>query len=178
MPATACAHAMRVLVTGPLNPVGAAVARALAAAGHTVRAFGVPAGEDPFHDPRIECYPGDVATGGSIEPVAVECQALVHASGLDAVGKDKLAHAVKLERGTLYARFGAERELVGRFVVLLPESPGSAFSDAVDAAEAAAKGTKSLVPTTVLRASDRDPEAAAKQVLGVLGKATPVTASA
>jgi len=168
---------MRILVTGPLNPVGAAVARALAHAGHTVRAFGVPVGEDPFQDPRIECFPGDVATGGSIEPVAVECQAVVHAAPLDE-GADRHALAVRIERGTLYARYGAERELVGRFVVLLPESPVRGTGNAVDLAEAAAKGTKALVPTTVLRASDRDPEAAAHQVADLFGKAPRVTASA
>lgn len=162
---------MRVLVTGPLNPVGAAVVQSLAKAGHEVRAFGVPAGTDPFHGlAGVECYPGDVATGGSIEPVAVECKAVVHAASLDAPGTDRQAHAVKVERGTRYTRYGAERELVDRFVCILPQSPEPAWSKALDAAEAHAKGTLE-VPVTILRASVRDPEAAAREVLRILGPA-------
>src|SRR5688572_4920208 len=103
---------MRILVTGAANPFGAALCQALAQAGHTVRAFGVPAGEDPFHGAAgIECYPGDIVTGGSIEPVAAECQAIVHAANLDEAKGDRVADSVHIEAGTRYARYGAEREL-------------------------------------------------------------------
>ena len=123
---------MRVLVTGPLNPVGRAVVEALAADGHQVRAFGIPPGERPFAAANVEAYPGWVEVGGSLEPVAVECQALVHCSSLDEPGKDKAAHAVKVERGTLYARYAAERELVGAFVCVLPDEPGRAWGKVVE----------------------------------------------
>ncbi|MCA1819048.1 MAG: hypothetical protein ABR562_09160 [Thermoplasmatota archaeon] len=168
---------MRVLVTGPMNAVGSACVRALAAAGHEVRAFGVPAGEDPFHGvANVECYPGDVATGGSIEPVASECRAFVHASPLDAPGKDRRAHAVKVERGTLYARYGAERELVDRFVCVLPQSPEPAWMEAVEAAERSAKAARE-VPVTILRATARDPEAAAREAVRILGPAATAPAA-
>jgi len=169
---------MRVLVTGPLNPVGDACVRALADAGHEVRAFGVPPGTTPFGDLHaVACYPGDVATGGSVEPVAAECQAIVHAASLDAPTKDRQAHAVKVERGTRYTRFSAERELVERFLCILPQSPDPAYMAAVDAAEAHAKGTLK-VPVTILRATARDPKATAKEVVRLLGHASTGTAHA
>jgi len=144
------ARRMRVLVTGPLNPVGAAVVRALAGQGHDVRAFGVPAGEDPFHGvANVTCFPGWVEVGGSLEPVASEARALVHCAPLDAPGKDAQAHAVQVEKGTLYARYAAERELVGAFVVALPASPGR-FGKPVAAAKAHAQATRKMVPTAIV----------------------------
>jgi uncharacterized protein YbjT (DUF2867 family) len=163
---------MRVLVTGPLNPVGAACVRALSQAGHSVRAFGVPVGEDPFHGmANVECYPGDVATPGSIEPVGVECKALIHAASLDEPGKDVQAHAVKVERGTLYTRFGAERELMRRFVCVLPQSPDPKWAKVVEAAEAHARATRPAIPVTIVYGSRRDPEAVAREVLRLVGPA-------
>ncbi|MEA3137229.1 MAG: hypothetical protein QOC71_1510 [Thermoplasmata archaeon] len=152
---------MRVLVTGPLNPVGHAVALALADDGHQVRAFGVDAGTDPFHDARIECYPGWLEVGGSLEPVMSECHALVHCAALDAPGDDKQAHAAHLEKGTLYARYAAEREPVGAFVVAFPASPGRTWGKVIDQAKAHVAGTHLLVPTTVVESDDPDTVVAA-----------------
>lgn len=170
------ARAMRVLVTGAANPHGAAVCKALAKSGHTVRAFGIPAGEDPFHGAaNIECYPGDVATGGSVEPVASECQAFVHASNLDDPGEDKAAHAVKVERGTRYARYSAERELVSSFVALFPATPPRGFGDAFKQAEAHVAATRKIVPHTLLHVAS--PDEAVQQVQAALAR-VPVAAKA
>jgi nucleoside-diphosphate-sugar epimerase len=169
------APAMRILVTGAANPVGAAVCEALARAGHTVRAFGIPAGEDPFHGAaNIECYPGDVVAGGSIEPVAAECQALVHAANLDAPTGDRVADAVHVEAGTRYARYAAERELVGHFIALFPAAIPRGLGPAVHQAEAHVKATRRLVPHFLLYVVT--PEEAVRQVLGILAK-VPVAAA-
>ncbi len=165
---------MRILVTGAANPFGAAVAHALAEAGHTVRAFAIPVGEDPFHDARIACFPGTLATGGSVEPVAAQCQAIVHCAALDAPGKDKAAHVRHLEMGTMYARYGAERELVAQFIALFPKDAPRAWAQSLKQAEAKVAATRSLVPHAILRVAT--PEDAAKQVIAQLGKVRPVVA--
>lgn len=163
---------MRILVTGPLNPVGRAVATALAGDGHQVRAFGVEAGGDPFRgDPRIECYPGWLRVGGSLEPVASECQALVHCGALDAPGKDRQAHAVHIEKGTLYARYAAEREPVGAFIAVFPPGAGRAWGKAVDQARAHVAGTHRLVPTTVVESDD--PDTVVAEVRAAIARAAP-----
>lgn len=161
------AEAMRILVTGPTNPFGDAVVKALAVAGHSVRAFGVPAGENPFPGlSTVAPFAGNVHLGGSIEPAAAECQAIVHCANLDEAGKDRKAHAIHIEKGTLYARYGAERELVQRFVVLLPATAGKEWSVALGRARDIAEATKSPVPCTVLAVSS--PEEAAREVLDSL----------
>lgn len=167
---------MRVVVTGAANPFGAAVCQALAKAGHTVRAFGIPAGEDPFHGvANIECYPGDIATGGSVEPVAAECQAFVHCSNLDPVGEDKAAHAVHVERGTRYARYSAERELVSSFLALFPASPARGWGEVLKQAEAHVAATRKLVPHAILHVAT--PQEAVQQVQAALSRVV-VTAKA
>lgn len=165
---------MRILVTGAANPFGAAVAHALAEAGHTVRAFGIPAGEDPFHDAHIECFPGELATGGSIEPVASECQVIVHCAALDAAGKDKAAHARHVEMGTMYARYSAERELVAQFIAVFPKDAPRPSAKSLQLAEAQVAATRPLVPHAILRVAT--PDEAAKQVVAQLGKIRPVVA--
>jgi hypothetical protein len=153
---------VRVLVTGPLNPVGRAVATALADDGHQVRAFGTEPGSDPFPgDTRIECYPGWLHIGGSLEPVLSECHALIHCATLDEPGDDRQAHAVHIERGTLYTRYAAEREPVGAFVAVFPASPGRLWGKAVDQARAHVAGTHRLVPTTVVESDDAETVVAA-----------------
>ena len=145
---------MRILVTGPLNPVGRAVVKELAAKGHQVRAFGVEPGETPFAGmANVECYPGWVQVGGSLEPVAVECRAIVHCAPLDDAGDDKQAHAAKLEKGTLYARYAAERELVGAFLVALPTAT-RAWSKVLGEARVHAEGTRKMVPTRIVEGGD------------------------
>lgn len=154
---------MRILVTGPANPVGVAIVKALAADGHQVRAFGVEPGSNPFAGlANVSVFPGWVEVGGSMEPVAAECQALVHAAAFDAPGEDKAAHAVRLEKGALYARYAAERELVQRFVAVFPADAGRAWSKSIAAAKANVQATRKLVPYTLLEAAD-----AASAVRGV-----------
>lgn len=165
---------MRILVTGAANPYGAAVARAAADAGHDVRAFGIPAGKDPFHDARIACFPGLLASGGSIEPVASQCEAIVHCSAFDAMGKDKVASGVQLSKGTMYARYSAERELVSQFIAVFPTQPARALSAAVQASQAEVAATRKIVPHVILRAST--PEDAAKQAVAQLAKAPKLVA--
>jgi nucleoside-diphosphate-sugar epimerase len=163
---------VRVLVTGCLNPVGRAVVSALAKDGHQVRAFGIAPGSDPFPgDARIECYPGWLQVGGSLEPVLSECQALIHCANLDAPGEDKQAHAVKVEKGTLYARYAAEREPVGAFVAVFPVAAGRTWGKVVDEATAHVAGTRRLVPTTVVESED--PEAVVGEVRAAIGRAAP-----
>jgi|ERR1041385_4297533 NAD(P)-dependent dehydrogenase (short-subunit alcohol dehydrogenase family) len=155
---------MRILVTGASNNVGQAVVEALAAAGHAVRAFGVATGSGLFANAgNVQTYPGWVETGGSVEPAASECQAIVHASCLDPPGKDKVAHAVHLERGTLYTRYAAERELVQRFVALFPADAPRGSAKSIGAAKAIVHATRASVPRTVLDVGD-----AAAAVQGVL----------
>lgn len=166
---------MRILVTGAANPFGAAVCQALAKAGHDVRAFGIPAGEDPFPGAaNIECYPGDIVTGGSIEPVAAECQAVVHCANLDAAGADKAADVARIEAGTRYARYGAERELVQQFIALFPATVPRGFGKATAQAEAHVKATRKLVPHFLLHVAT--PDEAARQVIATLAKPAHVVA--
>lgn len=153
---------MRVVVTGAMNAYGRTIVEALARDGHAVRAFGVPPGEDPFHLPNVLCHPGRVETGGSIEPVLSERQVLVHAACLDAPGKDKHAHALKVLRGTLYARYGAEREQVDHFLHLAPAQPERAFAAVQQEAAATARATRGILNVRVLEVTD--PASAAEQV--------------
>ena len=141
---------MRILVTGPETSVGQAVVKALAKQGHEVRAFGVEPGDNPFAGvANVDCFPGWVHIGGSLEPVASECRAVIHCAPLAAPGDDKAAHTAMLEKGTLYARYAAERELVGAFVVALPNEV-RAWSKVLAQARAHATGTRKLVPTKVV----------------------------
>lgn len=167
---------VRVLVTGPLNPFGAAVAKALAADGHEVRAFGVPAGTDPFHGQGgIRVFPGDIALGGSVEPVAAECQVLVHCANLDAAGDDRSAHAVHIDSGTRYARYSAERELVSAFIALFPAQAARAYEQPLRNAEAHVVGTRKIVPHHVLRPAT--PADAANQVRAMVARLAPSVAA-
>lgn len=168
---------MRILVTGSENGFGRALVAALAAAGHHVRAFGVAPGTDPFHGVgNVESYPGTVDLGGSIEPVACECQAIVHAANLDEPGKNDRAHAIAIERGTLYTRYAAERELVNQFVYVTPWSPGRKWSEALKLAEAHVELAR--VPHTTVRADPANPAGAVAQIVQLLGKAKAAPAAA
>jgi uncharacterized protein YbjT (DUF2867 family) len=158
--------AMRVLVTGPTNPVGTAVVRALANAGHEVRAFGVEPGADPFGLPGVAVFPGRIDLGGSLEPVASECQAIVHCAPFDAVEGSRAHRGMVLENSTLFARYAAERELVQRLVVVVPAQPDKADAEALARAEARVKATRPSVPYAIVRAPT--PEAAARDVLAAL----------
>lgn len=158
---------MRVAVTGPLNPYGSAIVRELAARGHDVRAFGVPAGDDPFPDLDVRCHPGWVQVPGSIEPVLSEREAIIHAACLDAPGKDKQAHAVLIDRGTLYTRYGAEREQVDHFIHLTPKEPDARFVDMHRRAVAQAQATRGIINVRVAEAG-REPSETAREVVDLL----------
>lgn len=158
---------MRVVVTGVMNPFGAAVVRALAEAGHGVRAFGVPHDENPFQGlGNVHPHPGRIDVTGSIEPVLSQRQALIHCANLDAPGKDRKAHAFKIERGTLAARYGAEREQVDDLIALFPASPDARFAPSMEAAEAQVGRTRGFVNHRVLKVAS--PDDAARQVLDAL----------
>ncbi|MEK6986082.1 MAG: NAD(P)H-binding protein [Candidatus Thermoplasmatota archaeon] len=150
---------MRVLVTGVENPTGKAIVESLADAGHQVRAFGLAPGTNPFQSrANVEPFAGDAALGGSLEPVAAECQAVVHAANLD-----RAATAVTIESGTRYARFAAERELVEQLIVLMPVGNRS-LAKGIASAETHIRAAR--VPHTLLAAET--PEAAAAEVAHIL----------
>lgn len=160
---------MRVLVTGAGNPFGAAVATALADDGHEIRAFGIPAGRDPFHGAaNITCFPGDLATGGSIEPVASQCEVVVHCANLDGVGDDKALDTARIEAGTRYVRYSAERELVAQFIALFPAAPARGQGAALKQAEAHVAATRKLVAHHIVHVAT--PQEAVQQVARLLAK--------
>ncbi len=164
-------RAMKVLVTGAANPVGRAIIDALLADGHEVRAFGIDA-KDAAHLPDHEAlawYPGHLATGGSIEPVLAQRDALVHAACLDTPTKDRAAFAKHVEHGTLYTRYGAEREMVDVFVHVAPED-GGRFAASQDKALATVQGIRGNIPLETVRHGG-DAAATAAAVVAALAKA-------
>lgn len=159
---------MRVLVTGATNPTGEAIVRTLAARGHPVRAFGVDAGDDRFAGiDHVTSFPGWVEVGGSIEPVLAERQALVHAACLDAPGKNKRQSAVRIERGSLYATYAAEREQVDHFIHLAPADPGRVYAHVQRQAIEHVETTRGDINVRILQVGD-DAEANAKKVVDLL----------
>lgn len=150
---------MRVVVTGAGNPYGQAIVDALLAEGAKLRLFGCTE-EEAARWPDVAWFPGRVATLGSIEPVLAEREILVHAASLDAPGKDKSAHAVHISRGTLAARYGAERELMDLFVHVTPAKPTKQFATHHAESIATAEGCHK-VPVAVVKAGHPDQTAAA-----------------
>ncbi len=157
---------MRVVVTGAGNAYGEAIVKALQKEGHMIRLFGVDgAVAAKFGD--VQWHAGELTTIGSIEPVLAEREVLVHAACMDAPGKDKVAHAVLIERGTLGCKYGAERELLDQFIHITPEDPGRTYSVAHANAIATVESCRK-VPTHVIKANDVD-RAAAAVVLAISG---------
>ncbi|MGB1697329.1 MAG: hypothetical protein ACPHK8_02905 [Thermoplasmatota archaeon] len=151
---------MRALVTGVTNPTGQAIVKELAANGFQVRAFGT---TEDFGD-NVKSFPGWVDTAGSIEPVLAEREAVIHASCLDSV-KDKAKLAVRIERGTRYTVFGAEREQVQHFVYVRPEI-NKVNEQVMHQADAHVAGIRGDINVKTINAMG--PEATAKAVLHAL----------
>lgn len=151
---------MRALVTGVTNPTGQAIVKELAANGFQVRAFGT---SEDFGE-NVKSFPGWVDTAGSIEPVLAEREAVIHASCLDEI-KDKAKFAVRLERGTMYTVFGAEREQVHHFVYVRPEIT-KVNQLVMEQADALVAGIRGDINVKTINASG--PESTAKAVLAAL----------
>ena len=151
---------MRALVTGASNPVGQAIVKELAANGYHVRAFGT---TEDFGE-NVKSFPDWVEVGGSIEPALAEREALIHAACLDEV-KDKNKYAVRLDRGTRYTVYGAEREQVSHFVYVRPaiNKVNSIVMEQADAHVASLRGD---INVGTVDAST--PETTAKAVLATL----------
>lgn len=158
---------MRVLVTGAGNPTGEAIVRSLVAEGHTVRLFGVgPEVADRFGE-DVAWFPGRIDVGGSIEPVLSERQAVIHVACLDPPGRDRKAHAVRIERGTLYTRYGAEREQVDHFVHVAPRED-KVYREAQDRAVTVVEQMRGPIHWKVLHTAPGGPEETARHVLDAL----------
>lgn len=162
---------MRVLVTGATNAYGQAIVKELAAAGHKVRAFGVDAGDDRFAGvENVKSFPGWIEVAGSIEPVLAERQAVVHAACLDPVprGRDgKRKAAVRIEKGTLFTVYGAEREQVDHFIHLTPAGPDKTWAPLQQAAVDRVHKLRGIINVRVVEAGG-EPAAVARDVVGIL----------
>ncbi len=157
---------MRVVVTGAGNPYGAAIVEALQKEGHMVRLFGGSA-ELSQRFPEAQWHAGDLSTIGSIEPVLAEREVLVHAACMDAPGRDKVAHAIHIERGTLGCKYGAERELVEQFIHITPAAPDRTYSVALARAVGIVESCRTVATHVVLAA---DPAQTAADVIAAMGK--------
>jgi NAD(P)-dependent dehydrogenase (short-subunit alcohol dehydrogenase family) len=168
--ASVIAAAMRVLVTGATNPTGEAIVRALASRGHHVRAFGVDAGDERYADvANVLAFPGWVEVAGSVEPALAERQALVHVACLDARPKGRSGRrrlAVRIDRGTLYTRYAAEREQVDHFIHVAPADPGRVWADVQATAQQHVEATRGIINVQVVHADD-DGAATAEKVAGL-----------
>lgn len=151
---------MRALVTGATNPTGQAIVKELAANGFHVRAFGT---TEDFGD-NVKSFPGWVEVGGSIEPVLAEREAVIHAACLDEV-KDSSKYAVRIEAGTRYTVYGAEREQVSHFVYVRP-TINKINSIVMEQADAHVAGIRGDINVKTIEASG--PEATAAMVLDAL----------
>ncbi len=169
---------MRALVTGAGNPVGEAIVRALLKDGHNVRLFGGGpelqerfAGQGPG---EVRWHPGRLQVGGSIEPVLSQREVLIHCANLDVYGHkvaraDRHDAAGQIERGTLYTRYGAEREMVDVFVHLEPAArKGDAFSEVQKAATEHVRATRGATQVEIVTVDLASPDAAVTRVLGIL----------
>lgn len=154
---------MRVVVTGAGNPQGAAIVDAMVEKGYSVRIFGVEADVAARWGDKVQWFPGHVATVGSIEPVLAEREVLVHAAGLDEPGKDKQAHAFHIERSTLGARYGAERELLDQFIHIAPAAGAKGVYQAIQ--EGAIQTVQATRRVDAIVVHAREPAATAAEVI-------------
>ncbi len=169
---------MRALVTGAGNPTGEAIVRALLTDGHDVRLFGGgPELQERFEGVgkgQVRWHPGRLQVGGSIEPVLSQREVLIHCANLDVYGKrvpkaERHDAAVQIERGTLYTRYGAEREMVDVFIHIEPTAQkGDAFAKLQQQATEHVKGTRGVGQTEILTADPSDPDGTMKKVVAIL----------
>jgi dihydroflavonol-4-reductase len=80
---------LNVLVTGATGLVGANVAAALVAAGHTVRVLVRKTPPDLLSDLPLEVMPGDVCAPETLAPACDGCDAVVHAAAAVFVGETR-----------------------------------------------------------------------------------------
>ncbi len=169
---------MRALVTGAGNPTGEAIVRALLKDGHNVRLFGGgPELQERFAgvgSGEVRWHPGRLQIGGSIEPVLSQREVLIHCANLDVYGKrvakaERHDAAIQIERGTLYTRYGAEREMVDVFIHLEPTpQKGDSFAKVQEHATAHVRATRGATQVEVVSADPAKPDPTVARVLGIL----------
>ncbi|MEZ4464618.1 MAG: NAD-dependent epimerase/dehydratase family protein [bacterium] len=108
---------MRVLVTGANGFVGASVCRAVALAGHEVRAMVRPGAHDEDLPPDVERVQGDVTVAASLGPCVEGVDAIVHTAGVKHATRPSTFQRVNVD-GTAHLAEASLAAGVGRFVLV------------------------------------------------------------
>jgi nucleoside-diphosphate-sugar epimerase len=122
---------MKVLLTGATGFLGRAVARQLAARGHSLRVLARPSSRLAGLPDGCEVVAGDVTDGGSLQRAASGCEAVVHMAALvkvwvpdperfDAVNVGGLRHVLDAARAA-----GARLVYTSSFMALGPSGDGA-----------------------------------------------------
>ena len=121
---------MKILVTGASGLIGRHLCPLLADAGHSVHALVLPGSIAPEleHD-RINRFPGDVTVPESLAVAVQSCDAVVHAAGIKAAGRNRTFQRVNIE-GTRHLADAAAQAGVKRLIYISsiaaqgPSTPG------------------------------------------------------